>query len=172
MPRRLLKALIIIIPVLGSLLCNSSTLALSIGVIPGKMTFNVRPGSTELQTLYVINQDDQVSDFEVYIEGGNKKWFTVAPGKFTLNGQERKNIEITASPPITTNPQEYDLSICITSVPPGSDLRIGAGVKVPAHVRITQLPVMAIQWWIVSAVILVILAVGALILWRRKVRHA
>jgi len=172
MSRRLLKAFILLLPVAGVLIYASSALALGIGVTPGKMAFTVRPGSTELQTLYVINQNNSASEFEVYTEGDDGEWCTITPGKFTLDGQERKNVEISVAPPVTASPDEYDLSICIISVPPGSDLRIGAGVKVPALVQITELPVMAVQWWIASLVlILVVLAAGTIILMRRKGKH-
>ena len=172
MLRRLFKALIVILPVMVLLLCTTSVLAFGIGVAPGKMEFSLRPGDTEMQTLHVINQANQKSEFHVYVEGENEEWFVITPGEFTLGAQETKNVEILVAPPLTTAPEEYDFSICITSVPPGSDLRIGAGVKVPTHVQITKLPVMAIQWWITSIVILAIVAVGLLVLWRRKARHA
>ena len=169
---RLSKALIVMLPVIGLLLCTSSALAFGIGVAPGKMEFSLRPGDAEVQTLHVINQANQKSEFQVYVEGGNEEWFIITPGEFTLNVQETKEVEIMVAPPLTTAPEEHDFSICVVSIPPNSDLSIGAGIKVPTHVQITKLPVMAIQWWIASIVILVIVAVGLLVLWRRKARHA
>jgi len=168
---RLSKALIVMLPVIGLLLCTSSALAFGIGVAPGKMEFSIRPGDAEVQTLHVINQANQKSEFQVYVEGENEEWFVITPGEFTLNAQETKSVEILVAPPLTTAPEEHDFSICVVSIPPNSDLSIGAGIKVPTHVQITELPVMAIQWWIASVVILVIVAVGLLVLWRRKARH-
>jgi len=166
------KALIIILPVMALLLSASSVLAFGIGITPGKMEFSARPGGTEMQTVRVINQANQKSEFQVYVEGGNEGWFTITPCEFALNAQEIKNVEILFAPPLTTPPKEHDFSICVVSVPPDSNLSIGAGVKIPAHVQITGLPAIAIQWWIASVVILAIVVVGLLALWRRKARHA
>jgi hypothetical protein len=164
-----------VLSVIASLICvflfSSSVLALSVGVTPGKMAFSVRPGGTGTNTLQVINQDSQASDFEVYIEGEKAGWFRVTPEKFTLDGQGQEAVEIALAPPLTAAPREYDVTVCVVSLTPGSDLRIGAGIRVPAHVQVTELPIMAFQWWLVAAVILVILIIGAFILWRRRVRY-
>jgi len=162
---------LVIAPLICVLAYTASALALSVGVSPGKLAFHVRPGNTGINTLYVINQDDEASDFEVYAEGEKAEWFTITPGEFTLGGQEQEAVEITLSPPLSAGPEEYDITICVVSLTPGSDLRIGAGIKVSAHVQVTALPVMAFQWWIVSAVILIIIATGVFILWRRRVRY-
>ncbi|GAI74505.1 unnamed protein product, partial [marine sediment metagenome] len=145
MLRRLLKASIVVLLIVGLLLCTSSALALSIGVAPGKMEFSLHPGDTEVQTLHVINQETQKSEFQVYAEGGNEEWFKITPDEFALNAQEAKGVEIAVAPPLMITPGDHDLSICVVSVLPGSDLCIGAGVKVPTHVQITEFPVMAIQ---------------------------
>ena len=172
MLRRLSQSLIIVLPVIVLLLYASSALAFGIGVAPGKMEFTIRPGGTEAQTLHVINQADQQSEFQVYIEGGNEEWFMITPGEFSLSAHETESVAITVAPPLTTPPEDQDFTVCVVSVPPSSDLRVGAGIKVPAHVRITELPVMALQWWIASAVIFAIVTTGLLVLWRRKTRHA
>lgn len=170
---RVFKAFMVMLLVVVSLWCaSSSALALGIGASPAKMAFSVQPGSSELQTLSIVNQDNQESNFEVYTEGQNDKWFTIMPAKFTLKGQERKSVEIVLAPPILAEPQEYDVAICAVSLPSGSELHIGAGVKVSAHVQITKLPIMAIQWWILSAVILAVMVIGLIIWWRCKKRYA
>jgi P pilus assembly chaperone PapD len=173
MSGKLFRALIVILLVVASLWCaSSSALALGIGASPARMAFSVRPGSSELKALSVVNQDNQESNFEVYIEGQNDKWFTIIPAKFTLKGQERKSVKIVLAPPILAEPQEYDVAICAVSLPSGSELNIGAGVKVSAHVEIAKLPIMAIQWWILSAVILAVMVIGLIIWWRYKKRYA
>jgi uncharacterized membrane protein len=143
------------------------------------MEFQLRPGSTGLQTLNVVNQDNQPSDYEVYVEGENDEWFTIVPGKFTLNGKEQKVVDITVNPPVTADSQEHNSSICILSVPPGSDLRIGAGIKVPVKVNVSG-PAMEIGtvaglpeeagsgeekglFWGHSPVLVIMLAAGAFV---------
>jgi len=169
---RLCRALIIVMPTAVLLLCNSSVLALGIGVAPGKMAFNIQPGSTGVQTLHVINQSGQESEFQVYAEGEKAEWVEITPGEFILDAQETRGVEIMIAPPLMEEPKAHILSICVVSLPPDSDLRIGAGVKVPVHVQITEFPVMAIQWWMVSAVIVVAVAIGMIVWWRRKAKHA
>ena len=161
----------VILPVAALLLCTSSVLGVGIGVTPGKMAFSVCPAGTQVQALYVINQDSEAADLEVYVEGRNDEWFTITPAKVTLSGMEHKNVEIALTPSLMASPQEYDVSICVISMPASSDLRIGAGIKVSTHVQITKLPIMAIQWWIAFGAIPPILAVGVLVWRRRKTRH-
>ena len=172
MQRLMIKSLIVILPVIILLLCSASALAIGISIAPGEMEFCVRPGDTAMKTLYVINQANQESEFQVYVEGENKDWFMITPGEFALNPLETESVEITIAPPLMTEPEEHDLSICIVSIPPASDLSIGAGIKVPVHIQVIELPLMAIQWWIASIAILVIVATSLLVLWWRKARHA
>ena len=154
-----------------TILIPSPALAMGLGVTPGKMNFNVRPGGNEFQILYIINQSDRPSDFEVYIEGKNVKWFKVTPDEFSLGAHEVNGVEIVLSPPLTAKPQQYEFSVCVVSLPPGSDLRLGAGIKVPAQVQITELPVMPIQWWIVFAVIISAVSAGITVWRKRKTRY-
>jgi P pilus assembly chaperone PapD len=151
---------------------NSSALALGIGVTPGKMYFSVRPGDSETKTLHVINQSDQQTEFRIYIEDEEAEWISITPDRFMLDARNTENVEILVSPPLLTTPQECDFPICVVSIPPDSDLSIGAGIKLSTHLLITELPVMAIQWWIASASIIVIVIIGLLLLWWRKRRHA
>jgi hypothetical protein len=154
------------------LLYASTASAAGIGVAPGKMEFTVRPGGTGAKNMHVINQDAGESIFQVYVEGENKRWFTVTPGEFTLDSQEKRGVEISVAAPIMAKPGEYDLSICVISMPLGDELRVGAGIKVKTHLEVTSLPVMALQWWIVSAVILAIVAIGGIVWLIRRRRYA
>jgi hypothetical protein len=165
---RLVKASIVLLPIIGLLLSASSAWALGIGVAPGKMEFKVRPGGTEVQTLHVINQSNQETEFQVYIEGENEDWFEITPGEFTLQAQEVRAVEIAVAPPLITIPGDRDFLMCIVCLAPETDLRVGAGVKVPTHVQITEFPIMAIKWWIAAVVLIIALAMGIIVGRRRK----
>jgi len=156
--------------VLSLIIFPSPVLALELGVTPGKLDLSVRPGGTEAKTLNVINQSNQESLFRVYVEGEYEEWFLITPGEFTLASQQSKDVEIVVAPPLTAS-DEHDFSICVVSLPPGSDLRIGAGIKVPAHVQILEFPIALILGCGITALALVLLA-GILIWRRRKVRNA
>lgn len=171
---RLLKPLILLLSIIGLLSFSSSALAVGVGVTPGKMEFRVRPGGIEAQTLRVINPSDEESQFLVYVEGEHEEWFKITPSEFTLGPQETRGIEVAVAPPLTAfiATENHDFSICVVSLPPGYDLHLGAGVKVAAHVQLLEFPLMAIQWWILTAVFVIVVAIG-LSFWRRqKARNA
>lgn len=146
----------------------SQTLAVGLGVTPGKLDFTVRPGGTEVQTLHVINQSNRESEFRVYVEGKYEKWFLISPGEFTLPPKQSKGVEIVVTPPLTAL-GEHEFSICVVSLPPGSDLRIGAGIKVSAHVQILEFPIALILGCGVTTLALL----AGILMWRRrKARNA
>ncbi len=157
MAGKLAKTLTVLLPIIGLMLAASSALALSVGVSPGRMDFTVRPGGTEVQTLNVINQSEQPSHFQVYIEGGNQGWFEITPEEFTLNGGEARGVEIAVAPSLFTAAGDHDFDMCVVCLPPETELRVGAGVKVPTHVQVTELPIMALGWWIAIAAALLVL---------------
>ena len=51
---------------------------------PGMMEFNVRPGRIATQNLFVINQSNEESLFQVYVEGEVREWFRIPPMKLVL----------------------------------------------------------------------------------------
>jgi P pilus assembly chaperone PapD len=159
MTGKLAKASVVLLPIIGIALAASSALALSVGVSPGRMDFSVRPGGSEAQTLNVINQSDQPSYFRVYIEGGNQGWFEITPDEFTLNGGEARGVEIAVAPSLFTAAGDHDFDMCVVCLPPETELRVGAGVKVPTHVQVTELPIMALGWWIAIAAALLVLII-------------
>lgn len=161
---------------------STAAMAVGIGVTPGKMDFSVEAGSSASQMLYVTNPDGNESEFEVYIDGANAEWFTITPSNFTLTGQEQKSVEIVLAPPFSAIPQEYNLSICVVSKAPNTDLTFGAGVKVQTNVQIIAMKAHTDVFttkhilWIASAVIglaaVVAAGLGMLVWKRRKTRHA
>jgi P pilus assembly chaperone PapD len=171
MPGRLVKASILLLPVIGLVLAASSALALGMGVAPGRMDFKVRPGGSQVQTLNIVNQSDQASQFQVYIEGGNEGWFEITPDEFSLNAGEAKGVEVAVAPSLFTVPGDHDFETCILCLPPEAELRVGAGVKVPTHVQVTEFPIMTIQWWIVAATLLLVLVIGLIVGWRIRARY-
>ena len=172
MSSRILRVSLVILFVAGYLLNSFPALAISIGVTPGKIVFNMKPGSTLLQTLQVINQDNQTADFEVYVKGNNNGWFTVSPGKFTLDGHGQQNVTIEAAPPMTARSGEFDLRVCVISLSPDSELRIGAGVKVPVQLQVIECPRVSWRWWIAATVFFSVVMLVVLIWWRRKEKRA
>ena len=171
MAGKLAKASVVLLPIIGLLLAASSALALSVGVSPGKMDFKVRPGGTAVQTLNIINQSEQAAQFQVYIEGGHEGWFEITPAQFTLNGGEVRGVEIAVAPSLITATGDHDFTICVLCLAPEAELRVGAGVKVPAHVQVTEFPIMALEWWIATAAFVLALITGIIVGWRIRARY-
>ena len=166
MPGRLIKSFIVLLPILGLLLAASSALALSVGVTPGRMDFKVRPGGTETQTLNVINQSDRDARFQVYVEGSNGGWFEITPAQFSLSAGEVRGVEIAVAPSLFTVPGGHDFDMCIVCLPPEAELAVGAGIRVPTHVQVTEFPIMPLQWWLAAAALLLALISGIIVGWR------
>ena len=124
-------------------LLPSTALAVALGVTPGNMEFNTQPGGTDTQVLHVYNQSDNDAIFRVYIEGEYEDWFAITPGEFTLPPHQSQDVEIALETPRTAQ-GTHDPIICVVSIPAGSDLNIGAGIRVSAHVQITGPPVTVI----------------------------
>jgi len=174
---RLLKPLIWLLSIVVLLSFSSSALAVGVGVTPGKMEFRVYPGGMKAQTLSVINPSDEESQFVVYVEGEHEEWFRITPSEFTLGPHEVRGVEVAVAPPLSTfvTAEHHDFSVCVVSLPPGEDLNLGAGARVAAHVQLRGLPylwswgssLMAVQWWIVTAVLAIAL-VAAVVVWRRR----
>ena len=128
-------------------------------------------GGTEMQTLNIINQSDQVSHFQVYVEGGHEGWFEITPAEFTLNAGEVTGVEIAVAPSLFAAAGDHDFDMCIVCLPPETELRVGAGVKVPTHVQVTEFPIMALEWWIAAAALLLALIIGIIVGWRVRARY-
>ncbi|MBE0480698.1 MAG: hypothetical protein IBX68_06945 [Dehalococcoidia bacterium] len=152
----------------STVVVTSQVWAAAVGVTPGEMEFSLRPGGSQARTLHVLNPSDQALAFHVYVEGRNSEWFRVTPDEFSLGPQEVLNVEILVAAPLFSS-GEHEVEVCVVSVPPDSTLRLGAGVKVSAHVRIEGAPLMAVQWWILLAVITAALLAGGVVLWRRRI---
>jgi P pilus assembly chaperone PapD len=161
-----LTAIILVITSIAFL--PSAALAMGVGVTPGRMEFSTRPGGVHAQTLYVINQSTEQSKFRVFVDGSEvSEWFKITPDEFTLAPKHSTAVEITFAPPLIADPGKHNVDICVVSIPTGSDLRVGAGIKVQTQVEITGLPLMSLQWWVLSAVLIVALVV-TLLVWRYR----
>ena len=148
--------------------------AMGLGVIPGRLDFHVRPGGTETQTLHVVNQSDAPSHFEVYVEGEWTDWFAVAPGEFILHGGEVKAVEIALATPLTAKLQEYEATVCVVTLQPDSDLRLGAGIRIPARARVTVLGLSAttVRWWLAGALATAGLTIAIVVAFKRRHHRA
>lgn len=138
---------------------------------PGTLEFSAPPGGKDAKILHVINQSGSSSGFEVYAEGPHADWLTISPAEFTLNTGGIQEVHVALKSPLITRPASHRLTICVVTMSPDSELRFGAGVKVPADVQvITDAPLMPLNWWLITAAVLfpAIVAVCVTRRWRSR----
>lgn len=122
--------------VLVLLPCQTS--AIGVGASPSELNFNVYPLSLATETLYVVNTGDNEAHYKVYVDEQYKGWFDIEPEEFSLTSKANKGIEITVSPPLLSF-GNHTTNIYVTTANPGLQLGVGAGIKVPAHIRVSNL---------------------------------
>jgi hypothetical protein len=109
----------------------------------------------------------------VYAEGESAAWFSIEPGEFALDAGEVRAVTLVVAPPVTTRVRQYEATICVVTLQPDTDLRLGAGIRVQAHINVAVLVLSAMSgtsWptWAGAAAGIVI--VGALARRRRPSR--
>jgi P pilus assembly chaperone PapD len=166
MKGKLLKTAILMLPLLSLIILSSPVFALGVGVTPGRLNFDVSPGSTASQTLNIVNQSDAEARIKVYPDNGFEDWFTVSPAEFILNAHKAENIQITVSPPSKAKQDVLNTTIFVIAMPPESNLQLGTGIKVAANVQIIPSTLIKVEWWIMGAGILLVLILGLLV-WRK-----
>lgn len=145
--------------------------AIGLGVSPGTLQFSAFPGGTDAKTLHVINQAGSTSRFEVYAEGPHSEWLTISPAEFTLTRDGVQEVNVSMKAPLTIRTASHQLTICVVTMSPDSELRFGAGVKVPADVTVAlDTPLVPIQWWLCAAALMITGTVSAWVLRSRRAR--
>ena len=142
---------------------SSPVFALGIGVTPGKLNFDVSPGSTASQTLNIVNQSDSAAQFRIYTGEDFAEWFNIQPAEFMLDAGKTKDIEVVVSPPLMARQNLHNTTIYIISTPTESKLQLGAGIKVAAKVQIMPLVLLRIELWIIAAGALLAIILGILV---------
>jgi P pilus assembly chaperone PapD len=166
MKGKLLKIAILILPLLSLIILSSPVFALGVGVTPGRLNFDVSPGSMASQTLNIVNQSDSEAKIKVYLDDLFKDWFIISPDEFILNAHKAEDIDITVSPPSKATQELHSTTIYVIAIPSESNLQLGTGIKVAANVQIIPSTFIKIEWWILGAGILLVLILGLLV-WRK-----
>jgi LPXTG-motif cell wall-anchored protein len=111
--------------------------AIGIGVAPAELNFSVQAGTSDSKILYVINTGNEDSGYRVYVDEKYRDWFTISPENFTLAPDENRAVKISLSPPISTS-GNYTMLVYAVSYSPSSEFKVGGGIKVPAHVNVSN----------------------------------
>jgi len=111
--------------------------SVGIGVTPAELNFSTQVGSSDSRILYVINTGDEDSGYRVYVDEKYRDWFTISPENFTLAPGENKAVKLSLSPPISAR-GNFTTLIYAVSYSPSSEFKVGGGIKVPAHVKVSN----------------------------------
>ncbi len=151
--------------------------ALGIGVAPHRLELDAYPLGSSTSSLNVFNTSDERSQYRVYVEGEGEEWFSIAPEEFVLDPHSSREVKVVVSPPLSASGY-YNPTISIVSLVPASELKVGVGVKIPVHIRITPPPPLAmIGLNLTGPPLLVVLGIAALLpvgvaasifIWRRR----
>ena len=176
---KVVRVFLPLISSLGLLLFPSQVQALGVGVSPHELELEAYPLGSTASSFTVINASDEEGLYQVYVEGEGENWFSIAPAEFMLDPDSSQVVEVVVSPPLTAF-GEYNTSICVVSLVPASQLKVGCGIKIPTHIVITAPPplggVAGITkglplFWIVIAVVTAVV-IGVIIRRRRRIREA
>jgi hypothetical protein len=114
-----------------------SASAVGVGVAPAELNFSAQAGGSDSRILYVINTGDDDSGYRVYADERYRHWFTISPENFTLAPGENEAVKLSLSPPITAS-GNFTTLIYAVSCSPSSEFKVGGGIKVPAHVKVSN----------------------------------
>lgn len=161
-----LISLLILPAIIFLVLLPNHAWAVGVGTSPKELHFDANSGST--QTLHVINTGDEESSYRVYVEGEYEGWFEISPNEFQLAPDESIKVDMTISPPSSAS-GEHTAHICVVSLSPSLELRVGAGVKVPAYISLASpTPLVSMPMWIGGAIVLLAVLTGIFLFWRRR----
>lgn len=158
--RWLLTAFCLVIAIM--LLFPISLLAAGVGIAPGELEFNVYPGRSANETLYVINTGDSEAEYEIYVDEEYKDWFDIAPSEFTLVPAGVKEVEVIASPPLFSR-GNYAIRLYVAATNPSPQLGMGAGIKVPVQLHIAIWPL-----YVAIGMVALLVGLAAFLVWRRN----
>lgn len=159
--------LLSVILFLSFLISATPARATGLGIAPPKLDVGVRLPSSATAILYVINTGRSEAAYKVYVNDEDYKgWFTVEPEEFNLPPGANRAVEITISPPLLAFGQ-HETYVCSTSHPPSSGYVIGAGIKVPICIQVSNLLLL-----IGAGVAVVLIGTLMYIVWWRRRREA
>ena len=146
----MLKKIIICITIY--IIFSQTVSAIGVGVTPGNLTFSVQAGSSDTESLYVINTGTEVSNYRVYVDEDYADWFDISPDNFSLGASENKEVTLKLKPPLSAK-GEFDLKVYAVSSPSSSDFNVGSGIKVPVHIIVSNTG-------LIMGILLVLLVIG------------
>lgn len=147
---------------IASVLLPYQASAVGVGAAPSELDFSIRPGGSATVTLHVINTGDSEAHYRVYVDEEYEGWFDIAPDEFSLAPQANEETHITVSAPLFSF-GDHSTHVNVVTANSQLELGVGAGIKVPAHIRVSNvLP------WVGLGIAVALLLTLTLFLIRRR----
>ena len=121
-----------VLTLLSILLLVQTASAVSVGVSPHSLQFDINDGVFQ-KNITVINNGNEFSTYTVYTEDEYPNMILISPSKFDLSPGMTKEVTITCIPPDSAS-GNISLKISVAAGSDNSKLGIGAGVRIPVTI--------------------------------------
>jgi hypothetical protein len=104
---------------------------------PGSLNFSIQTGSSDTESLFVVNTGTEVTNYKVYVDEDYADWFDVLPDKFNLSGSENKEVKLKLKPPLSAN-GKYDFKAHVVASSLSSDFCVDSSINVPVQATVSN----------------------------------
>ncbi len=148
---------------IASVLLPYQASAVGVGAAPSELDFSIRPGGSATETLHVINTGDSEAHYRVYVDEEYEGWFDISPEEFSLAAQGNRETHIKVSAPLFSF-GDHSTHVYVVTANSQLELGVGAGIKVPAHIRVSNL----LPWVGIGIAVALLLTMTLLLVRRRR----
>jgi P pilus assembly chaperone PapD len=123
-----------VLPVVALLviMMPSPALAVSLSVSPGRLNVNLSNDSA-VETVSVVNNGSDTCLYKVYVaDNAYEEFISIEPQEFLLSPGQTMSVKIIINSSAVQLPGSKAY-INVVSLPDGSGLKIGAGIRVPVY---------------------------------------
>ncbi|WP_094229133.1 COG1470 family protein [Methanolobus psychrotolerans] len=124
--------IIFALTVVSVTLLTQAALAVSLGVSPHSLQFDLKDGVFQ-KNITIINNGNDPSGYTLYTDNEYAGWICISPSAFELSSGMTKEVSVSCIPPESAS-GNISLRIYAIAEPAGSDLGIGAGIRIPVTI--------------------------------------
>ena len=129
----MLKKIAIFMTILLISVQAASAAEVGVGVSPGNLSSELKPGTQEEQSIYLTNIGSETTGYEILVEGSAyENWASAYPSSLTLKAGENKEVKVTLSVPSSAK-TDVDFKLLVL---PTSGTEVMTGVRVPVHIDV------------------------------------
>jgi hypothetical protein len=106
-------------------------------VNPSNLNFSAQAGGSDTESLFVVNNGTEISNYKVYVDEDYVNWFDILPDNFNLSGSKKKEVTFRLKPPLSAN-GKYDFKTYIVASSPSFDFCVGSDIRVPVQATVSN----------------------------------